>query len=104
MEHSTFFWIAAFVIGVLSAARITRLVTWDEFPPTRWWRIKFADMVGDDWGKLFSCLWCFGPYAAAVVLGWGYLADFGTVWWLFNGWLGSGYLASMVVVRDGDED
>lgn len=96
--------VAAAIVGVLSAARITRLVTWDDFPPTRYLRTKYADLVGDDWGKLLSCLWCFGPWASLCVLLWGYFTECDTIWWLFNGWLAAGYLASMIVVRDGDDE
>lgn len=101
---SDFQWVAAAIVAAMSAARITRLITWDDFPPSVWLRIKFADLVGDKWGKVVNCMWCFGPYAAAFVLGWGYLTGFDKWWWLFNGWLALAYAASMVVVRDGDDD
>lgn len=92
---------AAVVVGILSAARITRLVVQDDFPPAVWFRIKW-DTVTDDgeWSKLVHCHWCFSPYATALVLATAILTDLNPWWWIINGWLASAYLASMVVERD----
>lgn len=95
--------IAAAVVGVVSAARLTRLITQDTYPPVVWLRMKWADITNDGpWEKLISCPWCAAPYITAIILAWGLLTDFQVAWWVFNGWLAAAYLASMVVVRDGE--
>jgi hypothetical protein len=93
--------VAAVIVGVLSAARITRLLTQDTFPPAVWVRQKWDALTDDGpWSTLVHCHWCFGPWAALAVLLWGLLTDFHTPWWVFNGWLAGAYLTSMVVERD----
>lgn len=95
--------VAAFVIGVVSVARLTRLITQDTYPPTVWLRIKWEDLTdGTGWEKLATCPWCAAPYIAAVIGGWGWLTDFQTAWWAVNIWLAGSYLAAMVVIRDGE--
>lgn len=93
--------VAAVIVGVLSTARITRLVTQDDFPPSvrlrAWW-----DKVTNDgeWSKLVHCHWCFSPYAAWPVLATALIFDLHPAWWIVNGWLAGAYVASMVVERD----
>lgn len=100
-----FQWVCAAVISVVSTARITRLVTWDTFPPSVWLRTKWDQWTHDGaWSTLVHCGYCFGLWAGAFVVGWGYLSDFHWTWWLFNGWMTVGYMASMVMAFDGDED
>jgi len=95
--------IAAAVVGVVSAARLTRLITQDTYPPVVWLRIKWANITNEGpWEKLATCPWCAAPYITAIILAWGLLTDFQVAWWVFNGWLAAAYLASMVVVRDGE--
>ena len=96
--------VAACVVGVLSAARVTRLVTQDDFPPSVRLRILWDTVTGDgSWSKLAHCHWCFSPYASAVVLASAILSELHPVWWVVNGWLAGSYLASMVVERDEKE-
>ena len=40
---NTFDWIAVAVVTVLSSARLTRLATFDSFPPVRWLRDKYGE-------------------------------------------------------------
>lgn len=99
-----FEWIAVAVVTVLSSARITRLVTWDSFPPSARVRILWDKITGyGEWAMLVHCGYCFSLWATAFVLGWGYLVDWHWSWWLFNGWLGAGYAAAIVVRFDGDD-
>ena len=104
----TFIAIAAVVVGVLGTARIVRLVTADEFPPTEWLRERWLVLVGDRWGKLFNCLWCFSPYATAVTLAWFLLSDpasgWRTAWWVLYGWMAAAYAASIIVYHDEGSD
>lgn len=95
--------VAAVVVGVVGTARLVRLVTSDTFPPTVWWRIKWAEITNDnEWSKLFSCLWCFSPYVTAANLAWALLSDLHWAWWVFNGWMAASYVASWLVFHDED--
>src|SRR5262245_41561362 len=97
--------IAAVVVGVLSTGRIVRLVTYDDFPPSVWFRVAWANLTRHGaWSDIPGCLWCFSPYATAFTLGTAILTDLHGGWWLFNGWLAASYAVSMVVVRDEPED
>lgn len=100
-----FEWVAVAIISVMSSARITRLVTWDHYPPSIWLRTKWDDWTKDgQWSLLVHCGYCFGLWAALFVVGTGWLSDWHLAWWLFNGWLAVGYAAAMVMAYDGDED
>jgi hypothetical protein len=99
-----FYWIAVAVVTTLSSARITRLITWDSFPPSVRVRMLWDRITRDgEWALLVHCGYCFGLWAAGFVVLWGYLSDFNTAWWLFNGWLGAGYLAAIVMANDGED-
>lgn len=100
-----FEWVAVALVSIGSAARITRLITWDKYPPSAWLRAKWRKITKDgDWSILLECPYCFSLYAALGVLLWGYLTDFHLWWWLFNGWLALAYLAAIMVRFDGDDD
>lgn len=111
-----FYWIAVAVVTVLSASRITRLFVADKFPPTMWIRNTYGNWTDKgprrlQWQLLLFCGFCFGFWATAFVVAWGYLSGvYGheerldpQVWWLANGVLGGSYLAAMVMARDGDD-
>lgn len=101
---STFEWIAMAVLTVGSTARITRLITFDSYPPAVWLRTKWRALTKDgEWSVLMECPYCFAPYAGAGVLLWGYLSDFHEPWWWVTGWLTAAYLASVWVIFDGDD-
>lgn len=122
--------LAAFVLGVLATARLTRLVVHDKWPPMlhlRLWWIALQERRNHEhreahpdwhildprqmlygWRGLLDCPYCFAPYAAALVLAGAIAADvwspdLGTLrdWWLVLAvWAAGSYLASMVVVYD----
>jgi hypothetical protein len=101
--------IAAVVVGIVAAARFTRLVVADTFPPSVWLRMKFAALTKDgSWSTLVQCPWCFGPYAVAANLAWALVVgvtdnDLNTkVWWVANGWMAAAYAASWIVYHDED--
>lgn len=100
-----FFWIAVAVVTVVSTARLTRLLTYDKFPPIRWVRNKFADFTdGSDWQMLAYCPYCMSFWVSLAVLGVGWGSDWHVVWWFANGVLAASYLAAILMVHDGDED
>lgn len=97
-------WVFAAIVTITSAARITRLITADSFPPSMWVRMKWHQITKDNhWSLLVDCPYCFAVWSSGFVLLWGYLAEFHWTWWLFNGWLGAAYLAAIMVIFDGDD-
>lgn len=94
----------AVVVGLLSSARLTRLITQDSFPPAAWLRTKWDELTNDgDWSTLFHCHWCMGLWMVIPIGGWALLSDLHSWWWLFNGWMAAGYVVSMIVERDEKE-
>ena len=94
--------IAAAVVGILSAGRLTRLVVNDHWPPLEWALSKWdaaSDRLGG-WWLLLRCPWCLAPWWTLVIGVWGALSHLHWTWWAFNGWLAAAYLASMVVFHD----
>lgn len=101
---SDFQWIAVAVVATLSASRITRLITWDSFPPSVWVRMKWDTITKDgSWSILAHCGYCFSVWAAFGVVLWGYWSDWNAFWWIVNGALAGSYLAAIVMANDGDE-
>jgi hypothetical protein len=100
-------WVAAVVVGVLGAARLTRLIVHDAYPPMsalrRWWISRTWDEDKDqtgDWGLLATCHWCASPWVFALVMLSGWASSLHWTWWLFWGWLAGSYVIAMVVERD----
>lgn len=97
--------VLALIVAVVGSARLTRVITYDDFPPAVWWRIKWAEITHDGpWVKLFTCSWCFAWYAVLLAIG-SFLISFlhpalGWAWWIFWGSLAMAYLASMWVYWD----
>ena len=103
LSHWTQFW--ACVIGVLSVARTARLLVWDDYPPTIWFRMKWDDWTGDSaWNKLFHCQFCLTPYLAAGMALWAWLSDLHWTWWVINGVWGLSYVAASIVAYDQPEE
>lgn len=117
-----FYWVAFAVVTIMSSARLTRLATWDHFPPVKAMREKFAEWTDTTdrrrgWQILAYCGYCFSFWATLVVVLWADAAgvlDGETVWgssgdtaqpiwWIVNGVLGGSYLAAIVMANDGDD-
>lgn len=101
-------WIAvvALLVTIVGAGRLTRLVTYDDYPPTvairSWWN---RVTKGNGWAKLAYCLWCFSPWAVALCVGHlalGFVtAEWVVVsWWVLWGWLAVSYLTAILVRHD----
>lgn len=100
-SHDPWVVVAAVVVGVLGAARLTRIAVADKFPPAAWVRSAWDRVTRDgDWSLLVHCHWCLGPWMFALSLGTGLVSDLHPVWWIFWGWLAGAYLTSMVVEFD----
>lgn len=103
-----FQWVAIAVVTALSVARISRLVTWDSFPPSIWLRMRWDTITKDgSWSLLAHCGYCFSVWAAFGVVLWGYWCDWngawGAVWWIVNGSLAASYVGAIVMSFDGDD-
>jgi len=112
--NTEFYWVAVTLVTIVSASRLTRLATWDKFPPVVWLRNKYADLTdGGGWQLLAFCGYCAGFWITALVVGWGALSHVyghppngdtaAQVWWFANGILAASYLAAILMVHDGDE-
>jgi hypothetical protein len=112
-----FYWTAVVLTTIVSASRLTRLATWDEFPPAKWLRYKYADATdGTGWQLLAFCGYCASFWITGLVVLWGWLsgvygpdpfggtsdADY-AVWWIVNGVLAASYLAAILMAHDGDD-
>lgn len=96
-----FVWVLAFVVGSLSAGRITRLIVHDDFPPSVWFRIKWDDKTdGSEWNKLFHCHWCLSFWITVPLGLWAWLSNLHTSWWVFNAIMAASYVVPMIVERD----
>jgi undecaprenyl pyrophosphate phosphatase UppP len=95
--------LCAVIVGTVSVARLTRLLTQDSFPPAAWVRSKW-DQITDDgpWSTLVHCPFCMSMWIAIPVILWGWLSNLHISWWLFNGWMAVSYLAAIVVMNDGE--
>lgn len=95
----------AVVVALIGSARLTRILTYDDFPPAVWLRITWAKVTKDgSWAKLAQCYWCAGPWVTlfAIVT---FLLTFEAswvawTWWLLYTWMSLSYLVSMWVDRD----
>jgi hypothetical protein len=93
--------VAAAAVGVVAAARATRLVTKDHWPPMSFVRRKYVELTeGTEWSVLAECPFCVAPYVVAADLAWALRSDLSRKWWIANGWFAASYAASLIVVRD----
>lgn len=96
--------IVAVLVAVLGAGRLTRVITYDDYPPSVWVRNWWRKVTRDGgWSKLASCFWCASPWVMLVCMGTGLISfnqAWEPVWWLFWGWLALSYVTAMVIARD----
>lgn len=104
-------WVAllAIAVGVLGVGRLTRVIVYDDFPPSVWWRMLWGRWTGGTlWEKLFTCWWCLSFWLALICVVWFLLTDLNLIvayaWWIFWGALALGYVAAMVIERDTPRD
>lgn len=101
---SAFYWICIAIVVITSSARLTRLITFDKFPPIAWVREKFLGATdGSNWQLLGLCGYCMSFWVTAGVIIWGWLVDFNEPWWLVNAIFGASYMAAIMMRYDGDE-
>jgi len=84
-----FQWLAVAVVTALSTARVSRLVTWDSFPPSVWLRMKWDTITKDGSWSLLATVDTAFLSGQRFIVGWGYWADWdgfwGILWWIVNG-------------------
>lgn len=106
---SPYFFAFAFIVSVFAVGRITRLVTYDVYPPTKWIRDKWDAKTGESgWNELLHCPYCFAPYVslfvvppfAVGVFGWDVLTTFLGLWWVGCSTLAVAYVAASFVASD----
>jgi hypothetical protein len=96
-----FVWVIAFIVGILSAGRLTRLVVHDSFPPSVKFRMWWDDKTdGSLWNPLFNCHWCLSFWITLPIGLWAWLSNLHTSWWVFNAIMAASYVVPMVIERD----
>lgn len=101
---SNFEWVAAAVLSVVTTARITRLIVWDSYPPSVWFRMKWDEVTKDSkWSELVHCGYCAGMYVAPVVVLSGWLSEWHTAWWVACSCFTAAYLGAVFMAFDGED-
>lgn len=94
----------AVAVAVVSAARLTRLLVFDDYPPVVWVRRGWDRLTNDGpWSQLVHCGFCAAPWILAAVAAWGWLSHLHWTWWVLNAWLAASYVASIIVAYDQPE-
>lgn len=94
---------SAIIVGIFATARVTRIITVDDWPPMKWIRSKWADIVNyGDWYDLVECPWCAAPWVVAANLAFALLTDLSAAWWILNGWMAASLVASWVAIKAGE--
>jgi hypothetical protein len=99
----------AIIVLVVGSARLTRILTIDDYPPSIAIRVWWQKVTHDGpWAKLVSCPWCAGPWITLIALA-SFAGSFlhpalGWIWWGFWGWLCLSYWVSQYVYFDQGKD
>lgn len=95
---------AAFLVGSLAVARLTRLFVEDHWPPVEWLRKKWDQWTHhSQWNLLLHCQYCLAPWFALADLIWAFAANLQLAWWFVNLWLAAAYVAAIVMSYDGSD-
>lgn len=96
------------LVDVLAAARLTRLLTRDTFPPVRNVRAALIARTNrSGWSALWVCAWCLGFWVALLVLAGHLLVAattglLGVAWWsLVLAPLAASYVIGFLADREG---
>lgn len=109
MTTNAFAVIAAFIVVTGAVARLTRNLTFDNFPPAAMYR-RLVERIanGTAWGELATCPYCLGiwvalPFtviAAGLLFGWAIFGTLVGVFFVFCAWMTVGYLAGIIVATN----
>lgn len=96
------------LVAVIGTARLTRIVTYDKFPPMhklRVWWVERSVRRGNGWEDLATCIWCMGPWLTLgcivwFLVGWIWVPWLLVAWWVFYAWMAVSYLVSQYTFFD----
>ena len=106
---STLVYIGAVLALIFASARLTRAVVFDDFPPSKWIRLKWDNLtVGTGWNELFHCPYCMGIWialpltvlAVGFTLGWSVFGGILGIFWVFLAWMTVAYLSGIIVATN----
>lgn len=97
--------LVAVATWLFGAGRLTRVLTFDTFPPAVWLRTKWDLLTeGSEWNLLLHCHWCLSFWITTFIGLWfvgGLWVDWlAWSWWAIVGMLALSYLVAMVIERD----
>lgn len=92
--------VLAILVAWFGTARLTRIITHDDYPPAEWFRRVFSQRVSEDWSPLVSCIWCAQPYVVLICGAWGYFTDLHWSWWAFWAWMALSQAGSTLLAYD----
>lgn len=100
---------AAVLVALFGVGRLSRVLTWDPYPPAIAVRTAWSRLTNDGpWAKLATCFWCATPWLMLVAIGWfavGLWVEWIAIaWWIFWGWLALSYASSIIIARDEPQD
>lgn len=99
-------YIAIPIIVVFASARMTRMLTFDDFPPAKFIRDHWdARTLDSGWNELFHCPYCMGIWVSlpftvlgvAILFGWGAFTTLTGAFLAFCAWMTVGYLNGIIV-------
>lgn len=110
--NTEFYWVAVALTTIIAASRLTRLLTWDKFPPTLAIREWWGDHTRGNWQLLFFCGYCMSFWMTVFVVIAGLLCGVYEIsperdnaflgWWIGAGIFAGSYLAAVFMAHDGD--
>lgn len=97
--------VLAILTAILGVGRLTRVLTYDPFPPAMAIRMAWLRVTKDGpWGKLATCWWCASFWITLGALLWFWIGSYvlwiQIAWWWFFGALAISYLAAIIITRD----
>lgn len=95
--------VLAVAVAVFGTARLTRIATYDDYPPAEWVRAQILARIGERWGKVATCIWCGQPYVVILCMAWGYFSGMHWSWWAFWGWMALSQAGSTLLAYDEPE-
>jgi len=106
--HNGWLIAAAIAVAVLGVGRLSRILTYDDFPPAMAIRDWWTGLAPYAWRKLVTCYWCATPWIMLACIGWfaaGLWVEWiAYAWWIFWGWLALSYASSIIIARDEPQD
>lgn len=88
-----------FLVGTLAAARVTRLIVEDDFPPAVAVRNFIDSRFPAKWATLFHCPFCMGFWVSLMNLTWAWFWP-SSAWWFVNLAFAGAYVIAWIVYND----